>query len=174
VNGHDLVVLASHWTSRRDGGESGRTKYADQLYRRYKALHDSDPAVDLIICGDFNDDPDDSAVERNLHAVDDRDRLTGGREPLLYSLFGPRWSTAKGKFGTATYSNRWHLYDQIVVSPGLLDDRGWSVVEGSVAIAGDGMKLRNGRPWRFEDKQGDRYGYADHFPVTVRLKVAEK
>ena len=40
VNGHDLVVLASHWTSRvSDKRGTGRDKYADEIYGRFHAMY---------------------------------------------------------------------------------------------------------------------------------------
>jgi hypothetical protein len=67
------------------------------------------------------------------------------------------------------------IFDQMVVSPGMLDDLGWSCDVASVRTIntlyrpGDRLK----RPWRFGGEH-DRFpqrGYSDHFPVTVRLKV---
>ena len=40
VNGHDLVMLVSHWTSRRtDDNGPHRAKYGDQVYGVFKGMH---------------------------------------------------------------------------------------------------------------------------------------
>src|SRR5262249_16251818 len=72
VNGHELVVLASHWTSRlTDADGTSRARYADQLYGTFRAMHRNDPNVDVLICGDFNDPPDAASVTDHLHATGD-------------------------------------------------------------------------------------------------------
>jgi endonuclease/exonuclease/phosphatase family metal-dependent hydrolase len=70
VDGHDLAVFATHWTSRlTQGSELGRASYANAIYGAYRAMHKSNPAVDVLICGDFNDTPQDESVTRRLHAT---------------------------------------------------------------------------------------------------------
>src|SRR5207249_875289 len=88
VHGHDLVVIAAHWTSRVSDKEGdGRDKYADTIYGRYRAMYRSNPSVDLLVCGDFNDPPDDDSVVKHLHAVADRATVQQAREePLLLNL----------------------------------------------------------------------------------------
>jgi len=172
ANGHDLVVIASHWTSRLRGGGSGRDKYATQIYGRCKAMYLSNPAVDLLVCGDFNDNPNDESVTRYLHSVADPQELTvRDGNPRLLNLFAKK---DPNLFGTIYDRGRWGIFDQILISPGLLDAAGWSCDPASAQAVntlyqpGD----RHHRPWRFGSAhtKGQR-GYSDHFPVTVKLKV---
>src|SRR5262249_26963292 len=143
VNSHELVVIASHWTSRvssqGDNQGSGRDKYAEQIYGRFNAMYHKNPEVDLLVCGDFNDDPTDESVVRYLHATDDialtRMAAEGGEErPPLLDLFLDKDRT---RFGTHSYHNSWNIFDQILVSPGLLDDRGWTCLPDSVHTVND-------------------------------------
>jgi endonuclease/exonuclease/phosphatase family metal-dependent hydrolase len=182
VNGHDLVVIASHWTSRvteKEGEERkghGRDDYADKIYGEFRAMYERNPAVDLLICGDFNDTPDDESVTHHLRAGSDRAAVEGGMEPVLLDLFAGK---PPDQYGTHYHRSTWYIFDHIVVSPGMLDERGWSCEPDSVATVRASVKrLRNGRevPWSFgtehEHKSlGDR-GYSDHLPVTVKLRVA--
>lgn len=174
LHGHELIVLVTHWTARlRDGSERGRLGYADTLYRAFRQLHARDRTVDLIICGDFNDTPQDDSVTRHLHATGDRDAVREGvNPPPLYNLMADK-DPAAG-FGTH-YFRRWLIFDQIVVSPGMLDDTGWTCVPASVKTVNTLYRKsdRLRRPWRFgSERDGGARGYSDHFPVTVRLKVA--
>src|SRR5262245_61518137 len=63
VEGHELIVIASHWTSRlteKEGEEHqgrGRDDYGDKIYGEFRATYERNPAVDLLVCGDFNDTP---------------------------------------------------------------------------------------------------------------------
>lgn len=187
INGHDLVVIASHWTSRlprkKDGqtthGEDGRTKYGDQIYGVYKGMYLSNPQVDFLVCGDFNDTPQDEPVVKHLHAVGESDQVLQAPrdQPLLLNLFVGK--NAKRGPGTIYNEGKWAIFDQFAVSPGLLDTEGWicdvesATIVNTLTRPGD----RNARPWRFggekDNLRPDQRGYSDHFPVTVRLRVAD-
>jgi hypothetical protein len=187
VNGHDLTLMASHWTSQlkqRDGsdGDSGREKYAKILFDRFYELAKMDVDVDYLICGDFNDSPDADPIVKDLGAIADRTKVKPTNDPKnLPYLLNLMAGKDPAKFGTIWYNGKPLIYDQICVSPGLLDKQGWSVDTDSVAtITKDLTRPGSTRrePWRFSDpdrdlKDSDR-GYSDHFPVTVKLKVAAK
>jgi endonuclease/exonuclease/phosphatase family metal-dependent hydrolase len=177
VDGNDLVVLASHWTSRvsskTDEEGEGRDKYASEIYGRFHAMYRTNPDVDLLVCGDFNDDPDDESVRDYLHAVGDPKAVrAGGREPLLLDLFA---NVDQKTSGTLWHRGKWNVFDQIVVSPGMLDDRGWGCDPDSARIVNDLTADRRGHPMDFGDERDkvplEERGYSDHFPVTVRLRV---
>jgi endonuclease/exonuclease/phosphatase family metal-dependent hydrolase len=177
VNGHDLAIMATHWTSRvsDDSGE-GRDKYADLIYGRFRAMYKSNPKVDLIICGDFNDNPDDDSVVEHLHATGDRAKVLAGEDPpMLYGLFSDLWAKHEGKEGSHYYRGHAYIFDQLVVSPGMLDTIGWSCEPETAKIHKHRFVDRHGRPDRFgtQRDKGVR-GASDHFPVTVELKVAAK
>jgi endonuclease/exonuclease/phosphatase family metal-dependent hydrolase len=179
VNGKELVVLATHWTSRvSDEKGAGRARYADQIYGAFKAMYLANPDVAVLICGDFNDNPDDPSVRDHLHAVSDEAMVkAGGAEPLLLNLFGKRWEESQ-KEGSHYYHGRWYIFDQIVVSPGLLGPGGWQCEVQTAEIVHTGEKLldRRGRPLRFGSEKEkvalSERGCSDHLPVTVRLRVA--
>jgi len=175
VNDHDLVVLATHWTSHVTDDKQGvqRDKYGDQIYGVFKGMVRSNPNVDLLVCGDFNDPPDAHAVTDHLHATGDLERVlrpTG--EPNLYNLFARRDAET---LGTIYHQGRWATYDQICVAPALVRaGGGWTVDVKSATTVNTLVRPgdRHMRPWRFGNPH-DRFarGYSDHFPVTVRLKV---
>jgi endonuclease/exonuclease/phosphatase family metal-dependent hydrolase len=171
VNGHDLVVLATHWTSRlTDKTGSQRAKYGDQAYGVFNAMYHSNPQVDFLICGDFNDPPDSPSVVEHLHAVGEHEFSGANKEPHLLDLFAGK---DPNRYGTHYFQGKWFIFDQIVVSPGLLDTQGWSCDPGSAqtvnTLIRPGDKHR--RPWHFGNSHTHDHGYSDHFPVTVRLKV---
>lgn len=178
VNGHELVILASHWTSRvTRGSREGRNKYGNLIYGRFKAMYLANRSVDFLACGDFNDDPDDEGVVEHLKATPDRKALTAvPGEPKLFSVSA--WKAAeikdkgdKGymKLGSLQYRGKWNLFDQVAVSPGLLDGKGWTVVPETLTTVRQPYMLVKGRPKKFDPRT--RQGFSDHLPVTVRLKV---
>lgn len=181
VDGRELIVVATHWTSRKDSGkgnkgavpagEEQRERYADQIYGAFKAAYKNNPKVDFLVAGDFNDTPGDESVIKHLRAVGDMNLVKqGGDEPYLFNLMAGR---DPEQFGTHYYGKPL-IFDQVAVSPGLLDEENWKCdVESirSVALTRPGDRLR--RPWRFGGpKEQQERGYSDHFPVTVRLTLA--
>jgi endonuclease/exonuclease/phosphatase family metal-dependent hydrolase len=183
VNGRELVVLATHWTSRvSDKAGEGRDKYADQIYGRFRAMHKANPDVSLLICGDFNDNPDDVSVTMHLHATGDLERVKANNDPpLLYDLFAQQWAEKKGTgFGTHFYRGKAFLFDHLVVSPGMVNGRGaWQcLVETAEIVKHRFVVLRGrnkGHPLAFGTEKEKvplaERGVSDHLPVTVRLRL---
>ncbi len=173
VSGKELVLVASHWTSRlRKGKEVMRDKYGDQIYGTFRGMYKQNPRVAFLVCGDFNDTPDDESVTQHLRAVGDRAAvLNAGDTPLLYNLLAgkdPR------DYGTIYDRGKWSIFDQIAVSRGMLDGAGWTCDPDSLQVVKETVRPgdRLGRPWRFGSKRDQHpRGYSDHFPVTVRLRV---
>jgi endonuclease/exonuclease/phosphatase family metal-dependent hydrolase len=175
-DGSPLLVLASHWTSRLGGEETEakREAYAEVLYRTFLDTSRRDPAADVIICGDFNDEPDDPSVTVALRAVGDPSLLhIGDRQPYLLDLMAGRDPAIDG---TYRYGSRWRILDHIVVSPGLLDATGWRVRPETLQVI-NGTEVRGGTkrgPLRFGNEHNpNARGPSDHFAVTVRLVVGD-
>ena len=157
MDGKELVVIVAHFTSRLDGGENRRDVYGDVIYGAFRGMYANNPKVDVLVCGDFNDGPDDVSIVKHLRAVGDRQAvLQPGNEPKLFNLLADK--DAK-RYGTH-YHSRWWVFDQIMVSPGLLDAQGWSCNVDSVQpfkeLTRPGDKL--GRPWKFGGPTRKRRG----------------
>jgi endonuclease/exonuclease/phosphatase family metal-dependent hydrolase len=175
VQGIDLALLTTHWTSRiTDRTGEKRGKYGDLIYGIFKGMFLSNPQVDFLVCGDFNDTPEGASVVDHLHARAELEAvMRATSEPLLFNLFASR--AVKG-VGSHYSGGKWYLFDQIAVSRGMLDQVGWSCDPNSAAVVPTpprpGVRKTPHPPWRFggpHDK-GTR-GYSDHFPVTVQLRV---
>jgi endonuclease/exonuclease/phosphatase family metal-dependent hydrolase len=173
--GHELTIFATHWTSRRTDGEgSKREKYADLVYGRANEIYHSNPNADILVCGDFNDTPDDSAVRNDLRAGCDVSGVRSARELRFLDLMCGKNAA---DYGTIYYGGKPLIYDHICVAPGLLDNVGWSCDIDSIRTITDGLVRpgsRHREPWRFGDPKHDaKRGFSDHFPVTVKLRVNE-
>jgi len=180
ANGAELTLVASHWTSQRadDGTRkgSGRDKYASVIHEQYERYLSVKPDVDFLVCGDFNDDPESDAVAHVLRVTADRASVTPTARPAR--LFGLLSGKPLDRFSTLYYDrDRTHsIFDQVAVSPGMLDGVGWACDPDSVAVPTEGMSRAGKvarRPWRFGDRNDTavQRGYADHFPVTVNLTL---
>jgi endonuclease/exonuclease/phosphatase family metal-dependent hydrolase len=176
-NGHELVVIAAHWTSRvtdKEGVGARRADYAEDCYGRVKAILTENPDADVVVCGDFNDEFDDPSIRNDLHATDRAEAVReSAAEPRLLDLFA-HW---KGDPPGTIYSRKWSVFDHICVARGLLDDKGWSCDPKTAAVfAPEEFRHKVGKrfePFQFggRNAKGER-GYSDHFPVTVQLSVA--
>jgi hypothetical protein len=111
-------------------------------------------------------------VTHHLHGTGDQELVrAAGDPPHLLDLFAGK---DPQQFGTHYYSGHWMIFDHIVISPGLLDDVGWSCDVDSARTINTLVRPndKQRRPWRFGNER-DKFmrGYSDHFPVTARLRV---
>ncbi|MCI0335462.1 MAG: endonuclease/exonuclease/phosphatase family protein [Planctomycetes bacterium] len=114
----DLFVFVNHWPSRHND-EWQRLKAADVLRKRLDEILAADPKADIVMVGDFNDEPDNIALRDNLRAAKSKDNLPAG------ALFDTTAFLEDDKQGTFVFDNKWELIDHIIISPGLLDDAGY-------------------------------------------------
>lgn len=173
--GADLHVFVNHWPSHWDGTEQTnplRAIAARTLRREVNRILQNDPAADIIVLGDLNDQPDAASVSAHLGATPVRDSVRVGGS-ALFNLMGP-FLNQPGK-GTIKGEGIDLVYDQIIVSPGLLDSARLIIRQGSVRIV-DSPELRQkggpfeGYPFRFWAGDSLLGGYSDHLAVTVTLE----
>jgi endonuclease/exonuclease/phosphatase family metal-dependent hydrolase len=183
VNGHELIILAAHWTSRIDRGKNQtsepanahrRMSYAKDCYGRVNTILTANADADIILCGDFNDTFGDPSIREGLHATGNANDCLNAKEPRPLALFAD-WNAGNDPPGSIYYKG-WSVFDHVCVSRGLLDDKGWTCNPSSASIfATKEMrktgKRSHGEPFRFGDAKSSEHGYADHFPVTVRISV---
>jgi endonuclease/exonuclease/phosphatase family metal-dependent hydrolase len=186
VNGHDLVVINSHWTSqlsdKGDDPQRGRGAYAATIAQRCRYWFEQQPRIDLLLCGDFNTTPDDPLLEQQLgilpypppQADSDTPRLVGLLRGKAADAFGTHFFT--GRLADGRHFSGPLIYDQIVVSTGLLDTLAWSCLPETLQVPTDGLirpGSRGRRPWRFGSPGDDPFGrgYSDHLPVLLTLRV---
>jgi endonuclease/exonuclease/phosphatase family metal-dependent hydrolase len=117
-DGGDLFVFVNHWPSRRNPEEQ-RFKAADVLRKRLDEILAADPKADIILIGDFNDEPDNISLKIKLRAAPSQENLPAD------ALFDTTAALAEQNKGTFFYDNEWELIDHIIISQGLLDDDGF-------------------------------------------------
>ncbi|MFQ6615912.1 MAG: endonuclease/exonuclease/phosphatase family protein [Fidelibacterota bacterium] len=174
TSGGELHIYVNHWPSHWDGTEKTnplRAMAARTLRSEVDRLLENDPGADIIILGDFNDQPDAPSVSTHLGCSLIRDSVSVGKASL-FNLMGP-FLNEPGK-GTIVWEAKDLIYDQIIASPGLLDSTGLTLKPESVRIV-DRPELRQkegpfeGYPFRFWAGDSLLGGYSDHLPVMVTL-----
>lgn len=171
LDGEPLHVLVNHWPSRR-GGEAATAPFRNAGALVCKNVKDSllqiDPNAKVIVMGDLNDDPTSPSVKKVLAAKNKEKDVKAG------DFFNPMYDFFKKGIGTLAYRDAWSLFDQIIISEGLVEEnqRGFKFYKASVynpkyLIQKTGQF--KGYPFRTFDFDNYIGGYSDHFPVFVYL-----
>lgn len=175
LNGELIHVIVAHWPSRSGGEKKSAPKriLAGQLARSIiDSIQTTDSKAKILLMGDLNDDPTNVSVKKHLNTVAKKENTQPNQ------LFNPMESFYKKGIGTLAYRDTWNLFDQIIVSPGLVDED-YSTYKFYTAkvYAKPYLKQTSGRyqGYPFRTYAGGAYagGYSDHFPVYLFL-IKEK
>lgn len=175
VNNVDTIhIFLCHFPSRRGGqavSEPKRMYVASQVRAKVDSIQRAQPNANIIITGDFNDEPNNQSILEGLRAKGDWEGLQPGE---LYNYMYP-YQVNEGK-GTYKYSGYWNMLDQFIVSQPLTKETGTLYVKPN---SGQIYK----RSWLLEDDPeapgrkpfrtyGGAYyygGYSDHLPIYLDL-----
>lgn len=174
VRKQTLYVLVNHWPSRRGGeseSEPRRLRAAAIARAATDSLFALNPNANIILMGDFNDDPHNKSVTESMQASGTRTAVKPG------GFFNPMASLHdRDSRGTLTYQGKWNLFDQFLVSQHLLGDSKLHYVEGSAAVynpeflqVGFGSAKEAPRRAIFRGAFVPE-GFSDHFPVYLQLQ----
>ena len=173
--GEDISVIVCHWPSRFSG-----SFYRECAGRQVRAVKDSimkvDPNRKVIVMGDMNDDPQNRSMAVELSAKGDIKDVGEG------DMFNPWWKILDSGTGTLSYNGSWNLFDQIVVSPNLLDRTGTrdyrlltylrcQIQKRDYLVQNEGKY--KGSPKRTTASGVWLDGYSDHLPTVIYL-IKEK
>ncbi len=171
--GDTVHFFVNHWPSRAAGQletDPDRRAAAITLRIATDSLIARDRKARILIMGDFNDEPHDHSLVHHLQCSTD---LRSPKAGMLYNLSR---APAKGDFsGTIKFKGEWSIFDQIIVSGGMLAKKGIHVLPDGYRILGAPFLL-------YPDKQyngmkpnrtynGIKYtgGFSDHLPVYIDL-----
>ena len=190
-----IVALANHWPSRSSSAGNGpeysagfRATAGETLaYWHDRIREEKGENAAVIALGDFNDDPFDKSVTIHAQGIRDKGDVQRAKSAKFYNF---AWEYTMQTVtdhngrqrplnGTLYFGGDASLFDQIMVSPGLLTGKsGFRVIEGSARIeafpkavshrVGEGP-IRFGLPSGNAAKNVNMDGYSDHFPVSVRI-----
>lgn len=165
VNKDTVHVFVNHWSSRRGGQEKSdpkRVQSATVLKAFVDSIQKQNKASNIIIMGDFNDEPNNTSV---------RDALRAGREAdnksltnLVYSLFD------EGK-GSYYYRGNYNMLDHMIVNSSMFSKtKGFRLIEKQAFIyQADTIcyTFKNGDKGPSKTYGGTNYygGFSDHFPI---------
>lgn len=168
--GEHLTVIVTHLPSRFSS-----SFYREQGAKQITALKDSlmkdDPKVKILVMGDMNDDPMDPSMAVELRGKRNIDEV--GKN----DMYNPWWNIlAKTGRGTLMYNGGWNLFDQILISPNMLNKNKdyktlkyfkHQIFQRDYLFQQEGKY--KGNPLRTHAGGSWLNGYSDHLPVVVYM-----
>ena len=167
LENNEIAVLVNHWPSRRGGqrkSEGARLKASQLQLKILDSLQRDNPDRYLISMGDFNDNPTNKSL---FNLTTENDYRT-----TFIPLVNPMKSLFKKGVGSLAYRDRWHLFDQILVSQDRQTPTALFFVK-AVVYSPSFLRTPNGKykgyPFRTKVEGEQLLGYSDHFPVYILL-----
>ena len=190
--GNELVALCNHWPSRSGGAYESRgyrmTAGETLSYWHQRVWEEKGSDMPIIAMGDFNDDPFDESLQ--IHARASRERGDVERTQTAVRFYNLAWryleqkghdnkGNTKSLHGTLYYDGNGNVFDQLLVSKGLLIRNSPITVEETTARIELYPEMVDHRvaygPIRFGLPKGNAAqnvntaGFSDHFPVSIVL-----
>lgn len=174
LDGERIYVIVNHWPS-RSGGEARSRPKRVAAAALTKHISDSILATNqeakIIIMGDLNDDPTNESCKKTLGAKKSESKVGKG------DLFNATWPLFSKGIGSLAYRDNWNLFDQIIISSGLLNDEDGYKYWKTFIFNKDFLIQQEGRykGYPLRTHAGGAYlnGYSDHFPSYIYL-IREK
>ncbi len=169
-----LHVFINHWPSRYSGvmeTQELRANAARLLRTKIDRVFDKNNQAKVLIMGDFNDQPSNESLITYLDTQPLRTNFLGGQ---LYNL-SESW---KQNTGTIKYQGQWFIFDQVIVSGGLLANEagiytkpGWACVCNLPFLLEDDKTYGGLKPFRTYSGFVYNGGFSDHLPILIKLQT---
>ena len=159
-----IHIFVNHWPSNYGGKEKSipkRNFTSKLLLSEIQKINELEVEPNIILLGDFNEDPDDN----NVLLLE-----SAGLTNLMKTMID------KEDISTYIYRGTNYLYDQIIVSNSILDEKGFTLADSTAYIL-DLPKYRQQKgkyknyPFRFWAGNKLLGGYSDHLAVKVDFAI---
>ena len=167
-----IHLFVNHWPSRYGGYLASKPKrefVASVLKNKTDSVFKTNRLANILIMGDFNDDPADESLTIFLKAKSDTSELVNPGLFNLMSVYKKEW-----KAGTLKYKENWNVFDQIIVSDALLFGSNNLIISPERAkiynadfLFEEDSKYLGKKPFRTYTGAKYNDGYSDHLPVFV-------
>ncbi len=168
-----LHIFVNHWPSRYGGVMSTqklREYSARCLRKKVDSLFKNNSEANIIIMGDFNDEPSDPSIKDELIIPCNR---SSGNECLINLMAVEDLNFQ----GTIKYKSEWYIFDQIIVSNSLMTGANSIKLAklNAFIFAPDFLLIEDPRylgvkPYRTYNGPRFLNGFSDHLPVFIELE----
>lgn len=178
LDGDTVHIIVAHWPSRRGGekrSEPNRKAAAELGRHIIDSLLTRNANARIMYMGDLNDDPVNVSIVRYLRASGDKAKaVIDPADVSKATLFDPMTTPYEKGIGTLAWRDSWNLFDQIIISPGLVSGEGGRYKYYGVRIFNEPyLAQKEGAFAGYPSRTfvGDTYqdGYSDHYPVFLVL-----
>lgn len=168
-----LHFFVAHFPSRRGGeaeSEPKRVLAASVLRAKCDSILNQQPQANIIITGDFNDDPSNKSMYEVLRGKASLEEMKDGD---FYNMMYPLY---KKGYGSYKFQTAWNMLDQYVISPALLDNSNgvYTTTQSAQIFQPEWLSTNDdANPGQkpFRTYSGPNYlgGYSDHYPIFMDL-----
>jgi len=166
-------LFINHWPSRRGGqkaSEPRRFQAAKCLKNEVDHIFSEEVDPNIIIMGDFNDEPVDKSLQSILKASEYKE--DGKNQGNLFNVMFEAYRSGKGTHYRKNHFIESSVLDQFILSCALMENRnGMKLVnkDGGIYRKAFLINEKNGMPLRCY--QGLKYlgGISDHLPVFIDI-----
>lgn len=176
----DINLAICHFYDAFNTNSNNQSELVEDLREQIEKFEADKSCVKTILCGDLNMNPFDEGIikARGLNAVMNKDIARMGQRKVNnkeYSFFyNPMWGflgdTGKGEVSGTYYYNPskpiqyyWHVLDQVLIRPSLLDNFDSSKVAIITKTTSFNLLTNKGLI--------DDVNYSDHLPIMFNLNI---
>jgi predicted extracellular nuclease len=169
----------NHWPSRyggAGGSSAKRLAAASTLAVSVKQVLQADINANIIVMGDFNDEPGDESLQAINKIL--MNENSGQRFEMVN--LSARTSVTDLN-GTIKHQGTWSVFDQVIVSPALVTgENGCMTLYGNTEVFKAGFLLETDetytgvKPFRTYSGPGYNNGFSDHLPVSLMIEKRSK
>jgi hypothetical protein len=174
-----VCIYVNHWPSRFSGAGSSNPKRlaaASTLAASIKEQFRESPAANIIVIGDFNDEPRDESLQA-INKILQND--SNDAEFTIVNLSGK--ASITDIEGTIKHQGAWAVFDQVLVSNSLFNGtNGCRLINEKSAVfraeflMEKDLNYTGVKPFRTYSGPAWRDGFSDHLPVSIQISKTGK
>lgn len=165
----EFYFFINHWPSRYGGktvSNKDRMIAAMTLRRNIDSIFALNSNANIIVMGDFNDNPDDETIQKIV-------RTAQQKNMKMDQLYNPFFEPYKKGIGSLAWQDKWALFDQIFVSKNIIDNKQQFYLYKSGILNNPELLETQGK-YKGYPKRSYNYdtfvnGFSDHLPVFIQL-----
>ena len=180
-NKDTVHLFVNHWPSRREGQENSEKRRifaAQVLLKCIDSIQNIYKHANIIIMGDFNDEPTDKSIKEILRTKGDTININD--LDLFNVMFKKKMKNEWTYFYKYNFITQKYLFDQFIISPNLIKThkQGVEITLGETNIFKPEWILtsdNDGNKKPFSTYTGPHYngGFSDHLPIFIDLIFRE-